>query len=53
MYCKYIIKKALTNYVIFEGGRGGGPKDYGGLKGGGGGSQTPKLDYVIVECSLM
>ena len=51
MYCKYIIKKAFKNYVIFEGGRE--PTDYGGLQvGWEGGLRPPKLDYVSVECSL-
>ena len=38
MYCKYIIKKAFKNYVIFEGGGGGNQKITEDYKGGGGGS---------------
>ena len=51
MYCKYIKKKAFKNYLIFEG--GGNQKITEDYKGGGkGGFRPPKLDYVIVECSL-
>ena len=50
MYCKYIIKKAFKNYEIFE--EGGNQKITENYKGGEGGLRPPKLDYVIVECSL-
>ena len=53
LYCKYIIKKAFKNYVIFDGGRGEVTKRLRRItRGGEGGLRPPKLDYVIVECYL-
>ena len=47
----YYLVQILRN--LLGGGRGGRPKDYRGLQGGGGGVQhASKKDYVIFECSL-